>query len=176
MKQARIFVVDDEPVIASTLQLILSGQGFDVTAFTDPIAALQAIQAQAPDFLIVDVVMPEISGIELAIVMREHYPNCRVLLFSGQLSTFDMLETARDRGHDFEVLSKPVHPVEMLERLRMGLELDPRAQRPAAGNQIVRDRPDPPGNSATHSCVSTSRAKQPPSACFSAGSSGQTAG
>jgi DNA-binding response OmpR family regulator len=135
MKQARIFVVDDEPVIASTLQLILSGHGFAVTSFTDPVAALQAIQAHAPDFLIADVVMPEISGIELAIVMREHYPSCRVLLFSGHLSTFDMLETARDRGHDFEVLSKPVHPIEMLERVRMGLALDPRAQAPSAGLQ-----------------------------------------
>jgi len=125
-KQHRIFVVDDEPVIASTLGLILSQQGFEVTTFTDPVEALQAIQTHAPEFLIADVVMPEISGIELAIVIRETCPACQVILFSGQISTFELLETARNRGHNFEVLTKPVHPIDMLERVRMGLGINAR--------------------------------------------------
>jgi CheY-like chemotaxis protein len=76
-RQHSIFVVDDEPVIASTLGEILRRQGLDVTPFTDPFQALQAIQTKAPDFLRAEVVMPGMSGIELAIVIRET-PDCTV--------------------------------------------------------------------------------------------------
>jgi DNA-binding NtrC family response regulator len=119
----RIFVVDDEPIIATTLGQILKNQGFDVSSFTDPLKALEAVHAKAPDFLIADVIMPEMSGIDLAIVIRESFPSCTVLLFSGQIATSLLLEAAKDRGHDFEVLKKPVHPTEILARVFSGLGL-----------------------------------------------------
>jgi DNA-binding response OmpR family regulator len=122
--QYRIFVVDDEPMIASTLALILKQQGFDVSSFTNPLKALEAVYIKAPDFLIADVIMPEMSGIDLAIVIREAFPSCTVLLFSGQIATTELLESATRRGHDFEVLKKPVHPSEILARVFSGLGLD----------------------------------------------------
>lgn len=118
-KQPRVFVVDDEDVIASTLAMILRLQGgFHARSFTKPLDALQAARLEAPDLLISDVVMPLLSGIELAIQVREHCPNCKVLLFSGQAATADMLATARVNGHDFEILLKPVHPSDLLARIR----------------------------------------------------------
>jgi hypothetical protein len=45
-------------------------------------------------------------------------PSCLVLLFSGQAATADMLREANDRGFEFELLAKPVHPVQLLERVR----------------------------------------------------------
>ena len=98
-KQYGIFVVDDEPTISSTLGLILSQQGFDVTTFTDPLEALKALQTKAPDLIIADVIMPGLSGIDLAIVIRETCPDCTVLLFSGQIATHEMIEGAKARGH-----------------------------------------------------------------------------
>jgi len=50
--------------------------------------------------------------------MRELCPNCKVLLFSGQAATVDMLQIARTQGHDFELLSKPVHPSDLLAKIR----------------------------------------------------------
>jgi DNA-binding response OmpR family regulator len=123
-KQHCIFVVDDEPVIASTLGLILSHEGFDVRPFTDPLEALQALQEKAPDLVIADVVMPGLSGIELAITLRETSPGCAVLLFSGAVATGGMLESARGRGYDFEVLPKPIHPINLVARVRSGLGLN----------------------------------------------------
>jgi CheY-like chemotaxis protein len=58
--------------------------------------------------------MPGISGIDLAIQMRAQYPNCKILLFSGQAATSDLLESARAQGYDFRLLQKPVHPSEFL--------------------------------------------------------------
>lgn len=118
-KQPRVFVVDDEDVIASTLAMILRLQGgFNARSFTKPLDALEAARLEAPDLLISDVVMPLLSGIELAIQVREHCPNCKVLLFSGQAATADMLETARAKGYDFELLLKPVHPSGLLTKIR----------------------------------------------------------
>lgn len=117
-KLRRIFVVDDEPVIASTLAAILSNNGFNATSFVEPREALQASRFETPDLLISDVVMPSLSGIELAIQMREACPNCKVILFSGQAFTIDFLEKASKAGHHFEVLSKPVHPAELLRKIR----------------------------------------------------------
>jgi DNA-binding NtrC family response regulator len=120
--QARVFVVDDESVIASTLGMILSGQGFDAHAFHLPNEALRVSRDMAPDLLITDVVMPELSGIDLAIQTRELYPNCKVLLFSGQPAITGMLEAARASGHNFEVLAKPIHPGELLEKIRVVMD------------------------------------------------------
>ena len=80
-KELRIFVVDDESVIALTLAMILSKKGFEAHAFTLPLEALERAHEIPPNLLISDVVMPLLSGIELAIRIRELCPSCKVLLF-----------------------------------------------------------------------------------------------
>jgi DNA-binding NtrC family response regulator len=111
---SRVFVVDDEPVIASSLAAILKMNGFSASFFTSPLQALAAARIESPDLVISDVAMPDISGVDLAIQMRGQYPSCRILLFSGQATTLDLLEDARAQGYDFRVLQKPVHPSEFL--------------------------------------------------------------
>jgi CheY-like chemotaxis protein len=109
-----IFIVDDEPVIASSLAAILRMNGFSTKFFTCPLEALAAARSESPDLIISDAAMPGISGIDLAIQMRAQYPNCKILLFSGQAATSDLLENARAQGYDFRLLQKPVHPSEFL--------------------------------------------------------------
>jgi DNA-binding NtrC family response regulator len=116
--QTRVFVVDDEANIASSLAAILRINGFAAQAFTEPLVALSAARVECPELLISDVIMPALSGIELAIQMRRHCPDCRILLFSGQAGNSDMLQAARDDGYHFELLLKPVHPKVLLERIR----------------------------------------------------------
>jgi CheY-like chemotaxis protein len=110
----RIFVVDDEPVIASTLAAILKLHGYATTSFTSPLEALAAARISAPDLLITDAMMPGISGIELAIQIKAQCPECKILLSSGQAATYDLLQDARRRGHNFQLLDKPVPPATML--------------------------------------------------------------
>lgn len=54
------------------------------------------------------------NGIDLAIVLKANYPSCRLILFSGEPSTADIAEEAARKGHVFEILAKPVHPVSLL--------------------------------------------------------------
>lgn len=120
----RVFVVDDEVVISTTLAMILRAEGFDARAFHEPMEALRSAFAMPPDLLISDVVMPQMSGIELAIQLRSQCPGCKVLLFSGQSGTSDLLRAARASGHDFEILTKPVHPTDLLAKVHNFLNAD----------------------------------------------------
>ena len=60
--------------------------------------------------LISDVVMPQLSGIDLAFKLKEKAPACKILLFSGQAATLDPLVSAREGGHDLALLSDPRPP------------------------------------------------------------------
>ena len=106
-----VFVVDDESVIAQTLAIILNQAGFTALAFDHPDKAIAACETSPPDLLITDVMMPGMTGVELAIHFRKTHPECKVLLFSGQAATADLLTDAREQGYDFDLLSKPVHPL-----------------------------------------------------------------
>ena len=119
----RIFVVDDEKIIAESLALILRKHGYSARFFLNPLEVLQAALLEAPDLLISDVMMPEINGIELATQVQRECPNCRVLLFSGQANTQGLLDTARTSGDHFEFISKPVHPSDLLKKIERGLGL-----------------------------------------------------
>ena len=114
----RIFVVDDRQVIAATLATILNQSGHEATYFTNPLEALAMAAKDAPDYLISDVIMPELSGIDLAIHVTRQCPGCTILLFSGQANSEDLLLDARQQGWDFELLCKPVHPTEILRRVQ----------------------------------------------------------
>lgn len=116
--EPRVFVVDDQQVIASSLATILRHYGFNATSFTEPVEALKSARSEVPDLLISDVSMPQTSGIELAIQVQRSCPDCKVLLFSGQAATTDMLAAARAGGHQFELLLKPVHPKDLLKRIQ----------------------------------------------------------
>jgi DNA-binding NtrC family response regulator len=117
-KTTRIFVVDDEAVIAATLAVILKTSGFDARSFTNPLAALNVADAEPPQLLITDVVMPEMLGTDLAIEMKRRCPDCKILLFSGQAATSDLLAKARSEGHEFNLLTKPIHPADLLREIR----------------------------------------------------------
>jgi DNA-binding NtrC family response regulator len=109
-----IFVVDDESIIASTLAMILNASGYRAASFTSAEEAIKAAELDAPDLLLTDVSMPGMNGIELAILFNSHCPTCKVLLFSGALSTAGLLENAKQLGYNFKILAKPIHPRDML--------------------------------------------------------------
>lgn len=111
------FVVDDEPIIAETLAAILCRQGYAATSFTRPNHALSEAAKTTVEILITDVVMPLMSGVELAVAIKKLCPDCIVLLFSGQANQMDPLKPARDHGHDFPLLPKPIHPSKLLREL-----------------------------------------------------------
>jgi DNA-binding response OmpR family regulator len=117
-----VLVVDDESVIADTLAEILSRSGYTGIAEYDGDSALETALLTPPEMLITDVVLPGMTGIELAISVRRIFPDCKIILFSGQASTADLLASARADGHHFTLLNKPLHPQDLLLRVSEGLK------------------------------------------------------
>jgi CheY-like chemotaxis protein len=114
----KVLVVDDERVIADTLAMILNQSGFEAKAVYSGEGALDMVPTFVPDMLISDVIMADLNGIDAAIRIRALLPKIKILLFSGQAATADLLEKAREQGYEFEILAKPVHPQDLLSRLR----------------------------------------------------------
>jgi DNA-binding NtrC family response regulator len=116
VREPIVLVVDDEHLVADTLGIIFKRAGFCTLTAYDAAGALEIASAIAPDILVSDVDMPGMNGVDLAMTLLKLLPECRVLLFSGH-ATFADLSVARDAGHDFPLLPKPVHPAVMLENV-----------------------------------------------------------
>ncbi len=112
-----ILVVDDERLIADSLVEILHTEGYGASAAYDARSALDAAELFPPDLVISDVMMPGMTGVDLAIVLWNTIPDCKILLFSGQAMSSDLLQEARSEGYDFHVISKPIHPTDLLREI-----------------------------------------------------------
>jgi DNA-binding NtrC family response regulator len=114
----RILVIDDEELIAETVVEILREEGFNACAVGTGELAIELARSSPPDVVLSDVIMPGMTGIELGIKIREMLPQCRVILFSGQAATVDLVDKARKEGHRFEILAKPIRPEALIEVVR----------------------------------------------------------
>lgn len=114
---SRVLVVDDEPIIADTLALILNQRGFETTAAYSGEQAVAAAIALKPGVVISDIMMGSMNGIQAAILIRDGVPGCKFVLISGHPSTTELLKVATDEGNAFSVLAKPVHPQAIIEHL-----------------------------------------------------------
>jgi len=114
----KVLIADDERVIADTLAAILNQGGFEARAVYSCIKALEVAPEFKPDLLLADVIMSDLNGIEAAIRMKALLPNLRVFLLSGQTATAELLERQNATGYGFEILTKPVHPKELISRLQ----------------------------------------------------------
>jgi DNA-binding response OmpR family regulator len=130
-----VLVVDDEAVIADTRAMILEHNGISAMVAYNGKRALEIAKTIPPDLLLADVAMPGMNGIDLATAIEQIIPNCGVLLFSGQAPTVDLLEAARAAGQELTILTKPLHPTELLARVSDALEA--RAGRKESANLNV---------------------------------------
>jgi DNA-binding NtrC family response regulator len=115
--KTKILVVDDERMVADSLVDILKFGGFEAKGVYSASDALSAMHSVCPDIILSDVLMPKMNGIELAQEAIRHCPAIRIVLMSGQAATTTYMEQAREQGYEFELLPKPIHPRELLERL-----------------------------------------------------------
>ena len=112
----KVLIVDDEATIARTLSIIFKNRGFDARAAYSAEEALQVMQNWEPEIAIIDVCLPAMNGIDLAILLMNTHPKCKLVLFSGQPRSAELSDQAAKEGHLFEILAKPVHPDVLLER------------------------------------------------------------
>lgn len=145
-KNPVVLIVDDEVIIADTLTTILKQHGIAAMAAYDGPSALQIARVIPPDLLLADVVMPGMSGIDLAIAITRFIPDCSILLFSGQAATRNLLAEAGDAWCNSEVLLKPIHPAKLVplifERLNARATKHPSTNVQPDGNDDRNGSPD----------------------------------
>lgn len=112
----RVLIVDDEPNIANTFEAIFRSAGYEAKAAYSAEQALEVIAEWEPSVAIVDVILPLLNGIEFGKLLLSRFPECGLLLFSGQPCTCELIEQAEKEGHTFGVIAKPVHPSVLLEK------------------------------------------------------------
>ena len=113
-----ILVVDDHEITADTTAEILNRFGFRAVRTYDAQTALQIAVKLKPDFLLTDVSMPIMNGVELALEITKLLPATKILLFSGQAGTSDILREGEEKCYAFELVAKPIHPEKLMEHLK----------------------------------------------------------
>jgi DNA-binding NtrC family response regulator len=113
----RVLIVDDERNIADTLATVFKIKGHEAMAAYSAESAVELIETFEPDIVLSDVIMGRMTGVDLAIYLSRARPECKVVLFSGQTATANLLVEASRKGHDFHLLAKPIHPEKLIEEV-----------------------------------------------------------
>lgn len=116
-KKHKILVVDDERAIVSACSTILESQGYETATAYSGEEAVQVACSFQPDCILSDIMMGAMNGVEAAVEISDALPQCKVLFISGNVGYGNLLENARAKGFNFEVLQKPVLPRELLARI-----------------------------------------------------------
>lgn len=111
----RILVVDDEPLVATTLGLIFRRQGFDVEVVASAAAALHAIMLTAPDLVLCDIDMPSRDGVSLMAELGVVLPACPILVLTGHYSSLARVhQCAATLPQSVRIVTKPCQPEDLL--------------------------------------------------------------
>ena len=115
-KKASVLLVEDEENLHEALKLNLELEGYDVTSAFDGTAALRAVQAEYFDLIILDVMLPEMDGINVTETIRISNNEVPILILSAKNSSADRVLGLKKGADDY--LTKPFAVAELLARLR----------------------------------------------------------
>ena len=111
----RILIVDDEPLVAHTLGLIFSRQGFQVTVVHGAAEALSAAATLVPDLLLTDIDMPGHDGVSLMTEFSTLHPGCPILVLTGFYAALGRVhDCAQTLAQPVSVVTKPCQPSDLL--------------------------------------------------------------
>jgi two-component system response regulator HydG len=113
-KPARVLVVDDEPTLLRALEALLKKKGYDVLGLDSPITATQRLAAEDFDVALLDIKMPQLSGLELLSAVKHRRPEVEVIMMTGHATVETALQAVKSGAYDY--LTKPFDDVELVAR------------------------------------------------------------
>ncbi len=113
-KPVRVLVVDDEPVLLRAMEALLAKKGHHVTALDSPITATQKLAQEDFDVALLDVKMPDLSGLELLTAVKHRRPEVEVIMMTGHATVETALAAVKAGAYDY--LTKPFDDVELVAR------------------------------------------------------------
>jgi two-component system, OmpR family, response regulator MprA len=148
----RLLVVDDDPSVREALALVLDLNGFEVATAADGREAIRTLAVDSPDAVILDVLMPDLDGLEVCRRLRRAGDRTPVLMLTARAEVSERVEGLEAGADDY--LAKPFAREELIARLRAllrrtgwegdddtlrfaDLELDPRAHEARRGGRLL---------------------------------------
>jgi two-component system, OmpR family, phosphate regulon response regulator PhoB len=138
---AQILVVDDEPDISALVAYHLARASYQVRTAPDGQEALRAVQSQLPDLIVLDLMLPGVSGLEVLSELRRR-PETKavpVILLTARREEKDRIEGLELGADDY--VAKPFSPQELILRINAVLRRVSREERPESNARIVRVGP-----------------------------------
>ena len=111
-----VLVVDDESVLAEMVSMALRYEGWNIATAADGAAAIAAARAERPDVVVLDVMLPDMSGLDVLRRLREQHPHLPVLLLTAKDAVEDRIAGLTAGGDDY--VTKPFSIEEVVLRLR----------------------------------------------------------
>ena len=136
----RILVVDDEPTILATLAPLLRARGYDVTTTMTGRGAIESVEREEPDLIVLDLALPDLDGVEVTRLVRDGR-STPIVVLSARGDEGDKVR-ALDAGAD-DYVTKPFGVEELLARIRVALrrtDATPQASEPIVRGGLVIDR------------------------------------
>lgn len=126
MGRYKILAVDDDPKILKLISMILTPEGYEVIPAPSGAEALSAVQAQAPDMIIVDLVLPDMNGAEIIQAVREKFDcHAPAVFLTGMVTKDEELSRGIDikvKDRNYSVLAKPLDKEKLLALVKNALE------------------------------------------------------
>jgi DNA-binding response OmpR family regulator len=119
MERYRVLLVDDEVEFVTTLAERLTLRGIDARTAFNGEEALRIMEADPPQVLVLDLMMPGLGGMEVLQYVRSNYPQVQVILLTGQGSTRAGIEGMRLGAFDY--LMKPLTIEELMDKIRIAV-------------------------------------------------------
>lgn len=129
-----ILLVDDEPNIVQLARMYLEREGYRVAAVGDGRAALDAVARQKPALVVLDIMLPEMDGLEVCRRLRAQDNPIAILMLTARDEDVDKI-LGLELGAD-DYLTKPFNPREMVARVKAILRRGERAAQPSGSSQV----------------------------------------
>jgi DNA-binding NtrC family response regulator len=113
-RPVRVLVVDDEPSLLRALEALLRKKGYEVIGLDSPIVATQKLAQEDFDVALLDIKMPQLSGLELLNAVKHRRPEVEVIMMTGHATVETALAAVRSGAYDY--LTKPFDDVELVAR------------------------------------------------------------
>ena len=114
----KILVVDDDPAISEMLTIVLEAEGFEAVPVMDGLEAVPAFRTQNPDLILLDLMLPGMSGVDICKEIRKE-PNVPVVMLTAKTDTVDVVLGLESGADDY--ITKPFKPRELIARIRARL-------------------------------------------------------
>ncbi len=130
----KLLIVDDEVDIANSIQYVLNQEGFSTLLAHDGLKAMQLIENEKPDLIILDLMMPGLDGYEVCRRVRAGDKKTPILMLTARTSEIDTVVGLELGANDY--ISKPVRLRELVARVKAHLRESPGVQAPSRGIRL----------------------------------------